>query len=84
MKIDIYTKTVLSIIAICLVWICVRDVTISRSAQANAPQPVVVTGYAQGVKTPVVIREINLDGAPRSYSILHKDRVLPVQTINLQ
>jgi len=35
---DLYTKTVLTIIAACLVWICVNGVTPTASAQAQAPQ----------------------------------------------
>jgi len=82
MKIDVYTKMVLTIIAICLVWICVRDVTISRSAQANAPQPVIVTGVARDVETSVVIRGIELTdpGSQR----LTRDKVLPVYEPNLR
>ena len=82
MKIDVYTKTVLTIIAICLVWICVRDVTISRSAQANAPQPVIVTGVARDVETSVVIRGIELTdpGSQR----LTRDKALPVYQPNLR
>jgi hypothetical protein len=77
MKIDAYTKTVLTIIAICLVWICVKDVT--RSAQANAPQPVIVTGVASGAETSVVIKRIELD-APVSGSRLKEKNVIPVYT----
>ena len=36
MKIDLYTKAVLTVIAACLVWICVSGVT--PVAQAQAPQ----------------------------------------------
>ena len=33
--VDRYTKLVLTVIAICLVWICARDVPIVREAQAQ-------------------------------------------------
>jgi len=36
MKFDTYTKTVLTIIALCLVWLCVRDVNFTPTAQAKA------------------------------------------------
>ncbi len=45
MKSDLYTKAVLTIIALCLTWICVRDVVSTPTAQAAAPaQEVVITG----------------------------------------
>jgi hypothetical protein len=75
MKIDTYTKTVLTIIAICLVWICVRDVP--RPAQANAPQPVIVTGYASGAEASVVIKGIELEPPARG-SLYKQKNVLPV------
>jgi hypothetical protein len=82
MKNDVYTKLILTVIAICLVWICLRDISISRSTQANAPQPVIVTGVAPNVETPVVIRGIELTdpGSQR----LTRDKVLPVYQPNLR
>ena len=42
---DRYTKAVLTVIATCLVWLCVRDFTPVRPAHAQQrPQPVVITG----------------------------------------
>jgi hypothetical protein len=35
MKFDLYTKAVLTIIAVCLFWICVRDVNLTPTAQAD-------------------------------------------------
>jgi hypothetical protein len=37
MKLDTYSKAVLTIIALCLIWICVRDVNLIPSATANTP-----------------------------------------------
>jgi hypothetical protein len=39
MKVDFYTKTVLTVIAACLVWICVNDVMPVASAQIQQPLP---------------------------------------------
>ena len=40
MKIDLYTKAVLTVIAACLVWICISGVTPVAQAQATqAPAP---------------------------------------------
>jgi hypothetical protein len=44
MKIDHYTKTVLTIIALCLVWLCVRDSFVTRPVQATATQDVRIVG----------------------------------------
>jgi hypothetical protein len=42
MKIDAYTKAVLTVIAACLVWMCVTRVTPVARAQAGLPQPTAV------------------------------------------
>jgi len=39
MKIDLYTKAVLTVIASCLIWICVNGATPVARAQAGPPQP---------------------------------------------
>jgi hypothetical protein len=47
MKVDAYTKIVLSLIAVCLVWLCFKNVTLTESAAAQvrpAPQEVVIVG----------------------------------------
>jgi len=31
----IYTKSVVTVIAVCLVWICVRDISLVQSAEAQ-------------------------------------------------
>lgn len=38
MSVDLYTKIVLTIIAICLVWICLGDTKWVSSLQASTPQ----------------------------------------------
>lgn len=37
MKFDAYVKLILTIIAVCLTWICVRDINVTPSAHAQAP-----------------------------------------------
>src|SRR5688572_10148952 len=39
MTIDLYTKAVLTVIAVCLVWICVNGATPVVGAQAARPEP---------------------------------------------
>jgi hypothetical protein len=51
MKIDLYTKTVLTVIAVCLVWMCLNGATPIVGAQAARPEP-----------TPVVL--VDAKGAP--------------------
>ena len=42
MKIDLYTRTVLTVIAACLVWLCVNAVTPTAAAQADVQKVVLV------------------------------------------
>ena len=42
MNVDTYTKGVLTIIAACLVWMCLNGVTPAANAQAKLPQPTAV------------------------------------------
>jgi hypothetical protein len=51
MKIDWYTKTVLTVIAVCLVWMCVNGAMPTVGAQTARPEP-----------TPVVL--VDAKGAP--------------------
>jgi hypothetical protein len=56
MPVDRYVKIVLTVIAIELFWIGVRDIAPPVSAQAQAPAPVTAA------PTAVVIRGIDIDG----------------------
>ena len=48
MNVDTYTKGVLTVIAACLVWMCLNGVTPAANAQSKLPQP-----------TPVVLVDAN-------------------------
>ncbi|MEO8522914.1 MAG: hypothetical protein ABI603_16225 [Acidobacteriota bacterium] len=68
MNVDTYTKTVLTVIAACLVWICVRSAGVPLAAQAAAPllsplpaQPVVVVGW--GRLNPAAAGGVEIDWA---------------------
>ncbi len=39
MNVDVYTKTILTVIAACLVWICANGIIPAASAQAQLPPP---------------------------------------------
>ena len=69
MKADLYTKTVLTVIALCLLWICVRDFVHPVAAQGGA-QKVVIAGVEGGTPPiPIAIREMKVSGLPLSVSI---------------
>jgi hypothetical protein len=72
--VDRYTKTVLTVIAVCLVWLSVRDVVVAVSHAADvthvvvdnqAPVPVVI-GYA----------------GPSANLVVTEEHGLPVKIIN--
>lgn len=46
MKVDTYTRIVLTVIAICLTWICLRNISLSETVYAQAPprQEVIIAG----------------------------------------
>jgi hypothetical protein len=70
MKVDAYTKAVLTTIAVCLVWICLNGVTPVAQAQATRPQP-----------TPVILVDVN--GTPmRSIPVFVNNESLPVAVTN--
>jgi hypothetical protein len=51
MQSDRYLRVVLTVIAVCLVWICLRDVVVVKPAYAyGSGQEVKVTNYETDVK----------------------------------
>jgi hypothetical protein len=62
MRMDAYTKTLLTIIALCLMWLCVRDTSLLSTAHARpAVQEVKIVGIDLGNKMhllPISLREI--------------------------
>ncbi len=73
MNVDAYTKAVLTVIAACLMWICVNGVTPVASAQAARPEP-----------TPVIL--VDGKGAPiytsEGFRVSLGVKVLPVEITN--
>ena len=74
MKIDVYTKAVLTVIAACLVWLCVKSsgetlVAQGQPAQLSAlpAQPVVVVGW--GRLNPAVAGGVELEWADQQRRI---------------
>ena len=70
MSLDRYTKVVLTVIAACLVWMCVNSATPTTHAQAKPPEPtpvVLVDASGAPVRTvPVTIANPELAVAVRS------------------
>ena len=53
MRVDLYTKTVLTVIAACLIWLCVRNTAVAPVAHAQgdasgAYHHVVISGWVGG------------------------------------
>lgn len=63
MKSDTYLRIVLTIIALCLLWLCVKDLATPASAQREA-QRVFITGVERGSMLPVSIARIDVTDAP--------------------
>jgi hypothetical protein len=51
MKADLYTKVMLTIIAVCLAWLCMGGPSLMTAAQAqSSPTEVVIVGWKEGAK----------------------------------
>ena len=70
MKIDIYTKGVLTVIAACLVYLCLGKPAITATAHAQAePTKVVVAGW------------VDFNGITRSFAAGDRGNALPVVAV---
>ena len=78
MKSDVYTRVILTVIALCLVWICIGGVAPPVRAQASAvsPTPVVLVD-SRGVPliTPEGLR-VNVGG--QTVPVLVRNDTLPI------
>ena len=53
MKADLYTKAMLTIIAVCLVWLCMGGPSLMTAAQAQSGRTeVVIVGWKEGANQP--------------------------------
>lgn len=78
MRLDTYTKMVLTVIAVCLVWICARDITVTRTVEAQMGSKVILSGADAPI--PVVIQ-----GIKRGKNVVGQDlpwEKLPVSPSN--
>ncbi|HUQ97903.1 MAG TPA: hypothetical protein VM166_00530 [Gemmatimonadaceae bacterium] len=78
MTIDLYTKAVLTIIATCLMWMCVTASTPVAQAQAQPAAP------AQAIKPqPAPVMLVDSDGVPlRSLPVFVSNDSLPIAVTN--
>ena len=81
MKIDAYTKAVLTVIAACLVWMCLNGITPTVGAQAKAePSPVILVDEKGN---PLFTRDgfrVNL--GPKAQPVMVANDPLPVDVRN--
>ena len=80
MKTDLYTRTVLTIIAACLVWLCVNSLTPSASAQApqtDVQKVMLVDSRGLPVIGATGLR-VNLGDPAVPVNITTQDRNIPV------
>lgn len=61
---DRYTKAVLTVIAACLLWLCVKPLFEPAKAAAYAPQPVQIVGWADYKGQPHTLTDLNTVGLP--------------------
>ena len=82
MKPDLYTKTVLTVIAVCLVWMCVNGATPVVGAQTARPEPTpVVLVDAKG--TPIYTADgLRVNLGPRAVPVTINNPALPVTMTN--
>lgn len=82
MRVDVYTKGVLTVIAGCLVWMCVNGVMPVAGAQAARPEPTpVVLVDAKG--TPIYTSEgLRVNLSVRPLPVIVNNAPLPVSIAN--
>jgi len=80
MKIDLYTKAVVSIIALCLIWICMNGITPVASAQGDVQRVMIVDHNG----TPLINAQglrVNLGNQPVSISFGNQPVPVALQRI---
>lgn len=82
MNVDFYTKGVLTVIAVCLVWMCLNGVTPVAGAQAARPEPTpVILVDAKG--TPIYASEgFRVSLGVKALPVIVTNTSLPVDVTN--
>ena len=82
MNVDAYTKGVLTVIAVCLVWMCINGATPIVGAQARAPEPAPVI-LVDPKGTPIYTSEgFRVSLGPRAIPVVVNNSSLPVEVTN--
>ena len=82
MNVDVYTKGVLTVLAVCLVWLCLNSVTPIVGAQAKPadPMPVILVDRRG---TPIYTSEgFRVDLGTRALPVIVNNAAVPVQVTN--
>ena len=64
MNTDMYTKSVLTVIAACLVWLCIKDVDLIPATYAQDE------AAAAAARAPIKVEVVNIDKSPVKVSIV--------------
>jgi hypothetical protein len=92
MNTDLYTKTVLTVIAMCLVWMCINGATpVARAQAGTQPTPVVLVDEKgtpvytqQGLRVRLVNEQGVPMGTPQGLRVSFGNAPLPVSIRSLQ
>ena len=78
MKIDLYTKAVLTVIAMCLVWMCLNGATPVVGAQAARPEPMPVMLVDAKGNPLYTVEGLRVNLGPRVLPVTVNNASLPV------
>ena len=82
MTIDAYTKAVLTVIAVCLVWMCLNSVTPVAGAQTVRPEPTPVI-LVDGKGVPIYTSEgFRVSLGAKALPVIVNNASLPVDVTN--
>jgi len=82
MRVDAYTKAVLTVIAVCLIWMCLNGVTPVVGAQAARPEPAPVV-LVDGKGVPIYTSEgFRVSLGVKALPVIVNNASLPVEITN--
>ena len=89
MKVDAYTKSVLTVIAACLVWMCINGATpVARAQTGVTPTPVVLVdakgSLLEALPVAVLNQSLRVEIANPSLTVAVSNPTLPVSVQSIQ
>ena len=85
MNTDVYTKVVLTVIAGCLVWMCLSGATPGVMAQAKQPDPTpVILVDERGVPVPTTTEGLRINLGALVVPVAVRNQSLPVHLTSIQ